>query len=125
ARHPRGIPYLGGTLKPTVLRDLGRLVGSTRRLAGLGGQELRVRVRGQHAFQYTLQRHRVGTGAMVMEELTGALPAVVRQRDLVVAVLAVKFHTEGGYTHPGAFCGVALGLLDLADDAGIHSWPPK
>src|SRR5262245_3341789 len=101
---PRGITYMAGNKKVT---------SSPTVLDSLRGYEPRIGVGGQHAFQHTLERHRVSTGAVVVEELAGARPAVVGHGRIVITVLAVKLHAEGGNAHPGSLCCVALGLFDL------------
>ena len=90
------------------------------RLQHVAGEKFRR----QHAFEDSFERHRVGAGSVAgREEITGAMPVILYQCDLVVAVFTVECHRQVGDLHPGSLASVKPGFFHFPDDAGVHRGP--
>ena len=72
---------------------------------------------GDHAVEHALERHGVRAGAPALEEVAAASPAAVVEGHLVGVVLTFEIDLEAAHVHTGPLLGVALRLVDLADES--------
>ena len=82
------------------------------------------RLSGQHAIEDALEGHGVRAKPSSGKEIAGANPAVGVEAHAVRVVVALEIDAERLEAESMALSGVAFGLLDLADEAGVHVCSP-
>ena len=106
---------------------LSGLVGLACRAAdglGGGGIQRRLRLLGQHHTKDLLEGEDVGAGLPGLEVVAVALPAIGIEAHAMRVVVATEGHAHPFDGDPVQLARVSVGLLDLADDAGVHRSPP-
>ncbi len=78
------------------------------------------RLVGEHTLQKFFQCHRVAARFPTVEEVTVAGQFAIVERHAVVIVLTAELDRECGEMNAVTLLGVAAGLFDFPNHAGIH-----